>query len=304
MKKIINVLICLGLIAIVYFNFDTITNSFVSYLDKKPDIVIPESNDYKLNRNYMLASVTEDFVPYSYQDLTNIIYTILDNGWDQFTFYCPDEYLACINDLTKITEDSQFLTHISNYVHPYNSFHVLKTKHDESGEVTISVEKLYSDEEIASIESVINDILNKNINSGMSDYEKIKTIHDYIITHTKYDIEKNDKGSSPYKSNSAYGSLIEGYALCGGYTDAMAIFLNKFNIPNFKIASDAHVWNAVYYDKKWVHLDVTWDDQIDKETHTEYLKHQFLLIDTEELHKLDIDTNNHDINLSVYEELK
>ncbi|UKI58189.1 MAG: hypothetical protein L6V81_01725 [Clostridium sp.] len=36
--------------------------------------------------------------------------------------------------------------------------------------------------------------------------------------------------------------------------------LDKLHIPNFKVTSSEHVWNVVYYNGKWTHIDATWDD--------------------------------------------
>ena len=33
-------------------------------------------------------------------------------------------------------------------------------------------------------------------------------------------------------------------------------------IINYKISNDEHIWNLVYLDEKWYHLDLTWDDPI------------------------------------------
>ena len=96
----------------------------------------------------------------------------------------------------------------------------------------------------------------------MTDREKVKTIHDYIINSTEYDKVRNETGNSIYSSNTAYGALIQHMAICSGYTDAMELFLNEFNIKNYKIASDTHVWNALYLDGQWYHLDLTWDDPV------------------------------------------
>ena len=68
--------------------------------------------------------------------------------------------------------------------------------------------------------------MGKEINSSDSLYDQIKTMHDYIINHTKYDVDRNENGESKYLSYLAYGPLFEGYATCNGYTDLMAIFLS------------------------------------------------------------------------------
>ena len=56
--------------------------------------------------------------------------------------------------------------------------------------------------------------------------------HNYIIENTTYDVERSDNGVINYKSDTAYGPLFEHQAICSGYTDLMAIFLDKFGIKN------------------------------------------------------------------------
>jgi len=75
----------------------------------------------------------------------------------------------------------------------------------------------------------VNEIIKNNIKDDMTLEEKVKVIHDYIINNTKYDENRSDKNIIDYKSDTAYGVLIEGFGLCGGYTDAMMLFLEKFH---------------------------------------------------------------------------
>ena len=130
--------------------------------------------------------------------------------------------------------------------------------------------------------------------------DKVLKIHDYIINNTKYD-EDRINGIIKYKSNIAYGPLIENYGICGGYADAMALFLNKWNIPNYKVASSTHVWNAIYINEQWLHLDLTWDDPVSEDRSIDTLLHKFYLIDTRTLE--DYEITDHDFNKTVYREL-
>ena len=36
--------------------------------------------------------------------------------------------------------------------------------------------------------------------------------------------------------------------------------MDILNIPNFKVSSKEHIWNVIYYNNAWYHIDVTWDD--------------------------------------------
>ena len=133
----------------------------------------------------------------------------------------------------------------------------------------------------------------------MDDEKKIRVIHDYIINTTEYDKVRNDQGTSQYDSNTAYGALIEHEAICSGYADAMGIFLNKLKIKNYKIASKTHVWNAVYVNGKWLHLDLTWDDPVSNRG--PILDHKYFLISNEELLRADDENiDSHEFNKTIY----
>ena len=320
MKKIIGFVLLIASIALSIFlliNIDNYSNIFIDKVMTSNHLSIQNGNQFEVTDSFDFVSGTEEFTPYSYQDLINIIYTVINKGWDKFTFYCANEYTECINDITKISDDETLLTHINNFVHPYNSFTNIKTSVVSTGEITIEVSYLYDGSQIAKIENEVDKIIKEQINTYDDDTAKIKTIHDYIVSNAQYDIERNTTGDSKYLSYLAYGPLFEGYATCSGYTDLMSIFLYKFGIKNYKVATTAdrisnsnngHIWNAVYLDGKWVHLDLTWDDPISSgSTDINYITHSYFLISTEKLVLLDegvVKVEDHNFDRSVYTELK
>ncbi len=306
-------LFCLGLLGFTIFHLDTITDKIAETLEKNPRVVLENSNSYKKDDDFVFVQNTSDFVPLSYNDLLNIYYTITNNGFNTFTFYCPSEYKDCLNDVEKISNDPETLTNINNFVHPYNGFSNVRTVISESGEINITINYLYTEEEILKINAKVDEIYEEIINDSMDAYEKIKTIHDYIINHTKYDVERNASDVSQFTSYKAYGPLLEGYATCNGYTDAMALFLTKMGIKNFKVATElmqtdasGHVWNALYLNDKWLHLDLTWDDPVSDDG-KDYLQHKYFLISSEDLEKADVGeviVKDHLFNKRIYPELK
>ncbi len=306
-------LICSVLILGVVLNLNKITDKIAKSLEKNPEVVLQPSSPYAKDDDFIYVQETDDFIPLSYQDLMNIFYTITNRHYENFTFYCPGEYTNCVEDAEAISNDPEILTNINNYVHPYNSFSNVQTSIAESGEINVNLNYLYTTEEITKLDKTVNKIYESIITNEMSDYEKIKTIHDYIINHSKYDVQRNTNNDSPYLSYKAYGPLIEGYATCSGYTDAMAIFLEKMGIKNFKVATElmqkdisGHVWNALYLDNHWVHLDLTWDDPVSDDG-KDYLQHKYFLISTNELEKADagqVEVKEHIFNKRVYPEMK
>ena len=299
-KKLIALTTFLIFLILTVINFNYITDKLADTLKKEPTVIIAKPNSYYKSHNYLFVKENTDFIPYSKQDLRNIFYSILNNGYQTFTFYCPSEYINCLDDVNSFSNDETTLTHINNYVSPFNNFTDLKVIYDETGEVTVKVNKLYTSDEINIINSKIDSILASEITSEMDINDKVLKIHDYIINNTKYD-EEWIKGNILYKSNIAYGALIEHNSICGGYADAMALFLNRWDIPNYKVASTTHVWNAIYINDTWLHLDLTWDDPVSEDRSIDTLLHKFYLIDTKTLEEYEI--TDHDFDKTIYREL-
>ena len=147
-------------------------------------------------------------------------------------------------------------------------------------------------------------IIEENITYNMTDKDKIRVLHDYIINNTKYDVTRANEGTSSYDSSRILGLLYEHYAICSGYADTMAVILDKLGINNYKVASKSHVWNAVYLDNKWYHLDLTWDDPVST-SGKDILDHTYFLIDTSTLGEvMDNDDDEHVFDKKIYSELK
>ena len=270
------------------------------FLQKNTAITLKEKNEYYRDYNFEFVQNTENFLPENKTDLYNIYYTAINSGKESFTFYCPDKYKSCLEDIKYLANDEITLSDINNFVHPYNSFDHIETEYDTLGKVTIKVNHIYTDEHINEINTKINSLKQELIKENISQEEQIKIIHDYIINNSKYDSDRSDRNIVNYKSDIAYGPLFEGYAICGGYTDLMAIFLNELNIVNYKISSRNHVWNAVKLNNIWYNLDLTWDDPVTSDG-SNYLSHNYFLISTEEL--LDLEKIEHSFDGNVYKEL-
>ena len=307
-KRILTILICLVLTGTTIFYLDKITTKLASFFNSTPKVSIEEKNQYAKEKDYAYLQTTDKFVPYNYQELLNVLYTILDSGYDTFTFYCPNEYQECLNDIKQIsnTTNNEVLTTIGNYVSPYNNFSTIRIEYDTAGEVTVYITHLYSEEEINKISNEINRVWTSLVSEGMTNKEIIYAFHDYIINHTKYDEKYEEElknlGKTTYHSDKAIGPLFEGHAICSGYTDTMSIVLDRLGITNYKVASNTHVWNAIYLDGSWLHLDLTWDDPVSEDRSKDNLLHKFFLVDTESLESFDI--KEHTFDKSIYQELK
>ena len=301
MKKYIVLLILVILFGFTFAFRRPLYNLYRTYFIKEgKEVTLTASNDYTRDYDFNYVKRTDDFTPSNYQDLLNIYYTVLNSGEEEFSFYCTDEYSECINDVDSLANNQKVLSTINNFVHPFNSFRHLETSYDDYGKVTLKIEHIYSNNDIKLIEAKVEEIEKEIWSSSMSNEDKIKEAHNYIINNSKYDKDRSDNNIVKYKSDTAYGSLLEGYSLCGGYTDAMELFLEDMGIKSYKISSENHVWNAVYLNNVWYHLDLTWDDPITTDG-SDILEYNFFLITTSELSELEGEQHNYDKN--VYSEL-
>ena len=194
---------------------------------------------------------------------------------------------------------------INNFVHPYNSYNKLNVTTNSLGKINIKVQKLYNESTINILNKKIDTVYNELI-TNMTDYDKIKIIHDYIIDNSVYDEQRANNLYNDYQgefsSNIATGPLLQGHGICSGYTDAMKLFLDKMNIPNYKISSENHIWNLVYIDNKWLHLDLTWDDPVINNGEISTIDHTYFLIDTNKL--LNIEKTEHNFDENIFIEAK
>jgi transglutaminase/protease-like cytokinesis protein 3 len=310
MKRIVINFICIVIILTGIFaitNQEKVFNIIARDYLYKHDIKIPDSNDYRRDYDFAYAKKTNNFTPKNKQDIINIIYTTLDNGWSEFSFFCDKDYKSCTKDVTNIFDDSSITSNLNNMVSPYNSYSKLGVSINSFDKVTITVTKLYTDDVIKLLNDKMDEIEKKVITDNMDTRSKITAIHDYIINNTVYDQKRatgilngNDPDPSSF-SHTAFGALYDGSAICGGYSDAMALFLDRYGVKNYKIANNEHIWNGVYLDNNWYHLDLTWDDPVTN-TGENILTHQFLLINDDELVKKEV--NQHSYDKNVYIEYK
>ncbi|AEF93997.1 copper amine oxidase-like domain-containing protein [Desulfotomaculum nigrificans CO-1-SRB] len=123
---------------------------------------------------------------------------------------------------------------------------------------------------ISAVDKKSLEIINTVIKPGMSDLEKEKALHDYIVLNTKYDYENYLRNTVPKESYTTYGVLINGVGVCQGYASAMWKLLTMAGLECKYITGtgigsngpEPHGWNRVKIDGRWYNLDTTWDDPV------------------------------------------
>ena len=298
MRYFIAFLGMLSIVLVTIINFyPEETQEFIENIFDKKEYIIAKANDYYLDGNFAYIENYTDDVS-NKQELINYIYYVINTGSEYADGECTKEYTNCVEDIKEIAENEEKLSILNNFVHPYNSFKTISFTYNTKGKFSLIIEHIYTEEEIAVINNIVDTEIKELISDNMDSYDKIKVIHDYIIDLSTYDnLKTENKDDTTYKSNSAYGVLVQGYGICSGYSDAIAIFLNKLGIENYKISNDTHIWNLVHINGTWRHLDATWDDPVSKFNEN---RDTYFLIDYSTLNSLDDDT--HYFDKSIYKE--
>ncbi|MBR1496574.1 MAG: InlB B-repeat-containing protein [Oscillospiraceae bacterium] len=105
----------------------------------------------------------------------------------------------------------------------------------------------------------------RGVEESWTDEQKALYLHDYIVTHCEYD--------ETYSKYNAYNALVEGSAVCQGYTLAYRYLLTEAGVHCEAITSVAlnHAWNLVTVDGTRYYVDCTWDDPL--RTYQDYCGH-------------------------------
>ena len=114
-------------------------------------------------------------------------------------------------------------------------------------------------------ESKVAEALSWVDSERMSEFEAAQALHDYLVRTCAYDSRVASAGVSVTPSRTAYGALVEGKAVCQGYSLAYKLLLSRAGIPAVYVVSTPmnHSWNMVQMDDgSWYHTDVTWDDPL------------------------------------------
>jgi hypothetical protein len=106
-------------------------------------------------------------------------------------------------------------------------------------------------------------------NTLPSNFEKELYIHDEIAKLCQYETNAvEDVENYPY-AYTAFGALVEGKAVCEGYSRAFQLVLTMCGIKNHLVVgkgtnnegiTEGHMWNLVFIDGEKYNVDLTWND--------------------------------------------
>ena len=184
---------------------------------------------------------------------------------DMIFFY----YDMIMLDNTATSDDSDYLVGNINFAKE-----CLKASFDKtglSGELIFTPTYFETAEETEYVNTHTKEILAALGTSQMSDYSKVKAIHDFVCTLITYTDDVDN-------ASSAYSAYARGEGLCNSYALCMYKLLVEAGVPCHWIGGSAgtgrdsagHAWNIVKLGDQWYNLDATWDDADDDNISYDY----------------------------------
>ncbi len=156
--------------------------------------------------------------------------------------YLHKHYGGLASGSITITFDENY----ENYLMAIPIYVTVYTDYDQEEELTAAVDSLLAE--------IIDD--------GMTDYEKIRAIYDYMTANIVYDYEHLSNNS--YKLQyTAYAALVNKTSVCQGYANLFYRLALECGIDTRIITGQAngggHAWNIVKLGSKYYLVDATWD---------------------------------------------
>ena len=117
----------------------------------------------------------------------------------------------------------------------------------------------------ASIIEMINDFNDEVGDDELTDYDKAKIIHDFILNRVDYAYDNNGDASSEIWAHNIIGVSKKLGSVCESYAETYLFLSRLVNLESLIVLGYSqnvgHAWNYTKVDGVWYGVDSTWDDE-------------------------------------------
>lgn len=143
----------------------------------------------------------------------------------------------------------------------------------------IIINYVYSRHRVVKLNKYIYDGLvrfrKQHIREGMSDFEMEVAIHDYIISTVEYSKQESNPSKNVIQSSiyTIIGPLFKKQAVCWGIACSFKLLCDYLGLPSLIVLghkidnnqlAENHAWNMIKLNRRFYHIDVTWDLKSDE----------------------------------------
>jgi len=226
----------------------------------------------------------DDTTVFTLEDFQSLVYLAMRNGDTYFSVHIPgftgDEIAAAYYEVLESL--NPYVIYIE-YTEHWNSFisvnilmrdvYMLEYYYKDPARYTKNYKIYYTDLMVIDYSDnyyhlrewveTVDGILAETIKPNMSERDKVKALHDYLVRNTVYD----DMGSEILAPHMEKSVIFDGRGVCDGYANAFKVLANAAGLECKVITGfvgegpdNGHAWNQIKIDGKWYNIDVTWDD--------------------------------------------
>jgi len=259
-----------------------LSSSFISVSAEEIQSYSISEWEYKLSKLYAVSLMSDETVV-SDDDLKNQLYSLFfDAIYNGETRIYLDEYNLYIQNYRELIEQVVW----ESMPEAFRTVSRITFWKCESGLIPYIDFEYHLDAEsfrdkynmfVKAADNMTSDLKTNKL----TDVQKALILHDRIIAKCEYDTAAADELNAFKEANAgnpdavmpweaaftAYGAIVEGSAVCQGYTEAYEYLLKQVGIESVRCESDLlnHIWNILFIDGKSYHVDVTWDDPVWKD---------------------------------------
>lgn len=136
------------------------------------------------------------------------------------------------------------------------------------------------------LEQVIEKFKEDWIHPEMPTYNKVMAVNNFLLSTTTYDPVVKDGGEGVQEDYSVIGALVTKVVVCHGLSLALKLLCDSLQIKCLVIRGEAqrgkHAWNILQIDKKFYHLDMTWNMSDDN---NRFWAYRYFLVDDKTIEK-------------------
>lgn len=191
---------------------------------------------HKNDNNYF--KTIDDFNIKEKSSFKDIYFTALNNHWSKVSFKCDKQYKKCINDFQKSIKDTDMMTALNDYVHPFRQYKTI-TYRIKKNTVQINIIYLYTDKEVDEMHKKIKEL-------NLQDLEEINL---YVNQNISYKLG----------SNSLMSLIKNRQGNCKAIADFVNVCLYDLGRYSYTISNNLHAWNVILENGERLHTDATWN---------------------------------------------